>query len=376
MEFKIENRMNKMKIGFLGAGGIARSHAFALNSLKYFYPDSPDFELTAVASAREQSRMAFARNFGFKSALSTDDFFACPDIDTVFILGPNNVHYPHLEAAVGMPPVKRIYIEKPVCSSREEEKKITRLIEGGHGVESVQVGFQFLMASAVREALTWWREKDFGRPLHFSFTLRHSDYLQSSYREKRRTRLTPAPDGGAMADLGSHAISLMVAFLGNDVQIMSALQSGNFADVPDDSDLYSEISLFDPKTRAVGNVSGSRVSSGIGDMMAFEIYAEKGAIRYNTYYPDRFEYFFEEVGDWSTRFAGSNFKPVTSFPSGHVPAGWLRPLIHAHYVFLTGNDKLAFVPDLKHGLEVQRLVRETAGSMKIFRNKTLPDKRQ
>ncbi len=360
--------MKKFRIGFLGAGGIARSHIFALNSLKYFYSEPPEFELTAVASRSEDTRNRFAQDFGFNSAVSPDELIASPVIDTVFILGPNNVHYPHLEAALGMQSVSRIYLEKPVCSHHEEEEKIHKLIHGAYRDKIVQVGFQFLMASAVRDALIWWRSKDFGRPLHFSFTLKHSDYLDFSYREKRRTRLTPAPDGGAMADLGSHALSLMVAFLGDDIRIVSALQSGEYNDVPAGSDLYSEISVYDPKTKAVGNVSGSRISAGIGDMMAFEIYAEKGAIRYNSMFPDRFEYFFEKEGDWSVRFTGSNFKPVTSFPSGHVPGGWLRALIHAHYVFLAGKDELSFVPDLGHGLEVQRLVRETAVHIEQFRD--------
>jgi predicted dehydrogenase len=362
--------MPKAKIGFLGAGGIARSHVYALNALRYFYADPPDFELTAVASARSGSRELFAEAFGFKASVSPAEFASIPDLDTVFILGPNNVHYQHLVTAFGMPGVKRIYLEKPVCSSRAEEIKIGRLLAGENNGKTIQVGFQFLMSSAVREALIFWKENDFGKPLHFSFTLRHSDYLNPAYREKRKTRLTPAPDGGAMADLGSHALSMLVAFLGNDLEILSALQAGQFPDVPAASDLYSEISLFDPKTNAVGNVSGSRVSSGIGDSMAFEIYAEKGALKYNSFVPDRFEYFLESAGDWSTRYSGSNFKPVTSFPSGHVPGGWLRALIHAHYVFLTGNDDLAFLPDLHHGLEVQRLVRETASHMEAFRKKT------
>ena len=351
----------------MGAGGIARSHVYALNSLRYFYPDPPLVELLAVTSARGESRSAFASEFGFRRAIPVEEFISDPEIDTVFILGPNSVHCPHLEAAIAMPGVRRIYLEKPVCSSYDEEQKTENLLRNIPPDKPVQVGFQFLMGAAVREALVCWREKDFGRPLHFSFTLKHSDYLNPSYREMRRTRLTPAPDGGAMADLGSHAISLMVAFLGDDMQVSGALQSGSFEDVPAGSDLYSEISLLDPKTGAVGNVSASRVSSGIGDMLAFEIYAEKGALVYNSMYPDRFDYFFEEGGDWATRFTGSNFKPVTSFPSGHLPAGWLRALIHAHYVFLTGNDKLAFVPDLDHGLEVQRLVRETSVHMGLFR---------
>ncbi len=362
--------MEQNRIGFIGAGGIAKSHVFALNSLRYFYPDPPAFSLAAVASAREESRSAFAREFGFERHMPAEEFFGLDDISTVLILGPNSVHYPHLEAAAGMDSVKRIYLEKPVCSDKTEENRLHEIAGNKNHGKKIQVGFQFLMAPAVREALIFKKENDFGRPIHFSFTLKHSDYLKSSYRDKRRTRLTPAPDGGAMADLGSHAISLMVAFLGNGIEIVSALQSGSYPDVPAGSDLYSEISLFDPKTGAVGNVSGSRVSSGIGDMMALEIYFENGALRYNSYYPDRFEYFFESSGDWSTRFTGSNYTPVTSFPSGHVPSGWLRALIHAHYVFLSGNDPAAFVPGLDHGLEVQRLVRETAENMEKFRQRT------
>jgi len=38
----------KVIAGFIGAGGIARSHAFALNSLKYYYNDAPDVEPAAV----------------------------------------------------------------------------------------------------------------------------------------------------------------------------------------------------------------------------------------------------------------------------------------------------------------------------------------
>ena len=64
---------------------------------------------------------------------------------------------------------------------------------------------------------------------------------------------------------------------------------------------------------------------------------------------------------------GSNYKPVTSFPSGHVPAGWLRSMVHAHYVFFTGNDADAFHAGLEHGLAVQRIVRETADHLENFR---------
>ena len=64
----------KIIIGFLGAGGIACSHAFALNSLKYFYPEVPDIEFEAVCSVRKESCDAFAAKYGFKKSLTIDEF--------------------------------------------------------------------------------------------------------------------------------------------------------------------------------------------------------------------------------------------------------------------------------------------------------------
>lgn len=363
---KIHSTMDKIKVGFIGSGGIAKAHAYALQALKFYYADAPDIELRAITSARQFTRREFAEKYGFEKALDLDAFTRDSEINTVYILSPNNLHYKHLEAVMSMEGVERVYLEKPICSGRDEEEKIARMFSGNEN-KHVQAGFQFLFSSPVREALNFWKEQDFGRPIHFHFTYKYTDYLKKSYREKRKSRLTPAPDGGAMADLGSHAISMLIAFLGDSLQITNALQAGSFPGVPVDSDLYSEISLVDKETGAVGNLSASRISAGMGDVLAFDIYCKNGALRYNSYYPDRFEYCLATDHEWTTKYTGSNFHPVTSFPSKHMPGGWLRALKHAHCVFLTGNDPRAFIPDIKHGLEVQRLVRETAEHLKAFR---------
>jgi len=361
--------MNKEKtiVGFIGSGGIARSHAYSLNSLRYYYNDAPEFILKAVCSATKESRSSFSRLFGFEKACDLDEFVGSNEINTVFILGPNKVHFEHLKAVLGMSVIKRIYLEKPVCSNIEEEKAMAELINKHPGVK-IQVGFQFLFSATIRSMLNIWQSGKFGTPIHFDLKYYHGDYLNKEYRNRRQTRLTPAPDGGAMADLGSHSISLLIAFLGQKLKIMSALQGGAFEDVREDSDLFSLISLTDKASGAVGTLSASRISSGTGDYFSIEIYAVKGALRYSSATPDFFEFYTEESGLWNKQVAGSSFKPVTSFPSAHVPPGWLRSMIHAHYVFLTGNDKNEYVPDIAHGLAVQRLVTQTAEQLRIFRN--------
>ena len=361
--------MQKIHVGFLGAGGIAQAHAYSIEALKYYYNNVPDIIPESIASARSESREKFAAKFGFRKAESVEEFSANENIQAVFILGPNKVHFGHFQLALQMPNVKYIYLEKPVCSSLEEEQKMKVLLQNADSSVRIQVGFQYLMTSSVREALNFWKSGVLGKPIHFDLKYYHGDYLQTVYREKRVTRLTPAPDGGAMADLGSHGISLLMAFLSEDLQITSALQGGSFADVPAGSDLFSSLSMIDTESGAVGNMSASRISSGSGDLVQLEIYAENGAIRYSSQNPDFFEYYIEGSNQWVKQIVGSNYQPVTSFPSGHVPPGWLRSMVHAHYCFFTGNDKRSFIPDLQHGLAVQRIVRETASHLSQFRRK-------
>jgi predicted dehydrogenase len=360
-------KQDKIIAGFIGAGGIARSHAYSLNSLKYYYNDSPEIELASVCSAGKESRESFAKQYGFGKACDLTDFTSDKRINTVYVLGPNKVHYEHLKASLSMPSVERVYLEKPVCSRLEEEVAIRSLAAEFPG-KKIQVGFQYLYSSAVREAMALWRSGKLGKPIHFDLKYYHCDYLKKEYRDKRSNRLTPAPDGGAMADLGSHIISMLIAFLGKGIEITGAIQAGHFDDVPSGSDLFSQIMLYDKASAAAGALSASRISSGTGDDIVFEIYAEKGALRYSSATADYFEYFTEESGTWIRKMVGSNYKPFTSFPSGHVPPGWLRAMVHAHYVFLTGGKSELIIPDIEHGLAVQRIVRETADHLKTFRS--------
>lgn len=363
--------MNQEKaiVGFIGSGGIARSHAYSLNSLRYFYNDYPEIQLDTVCSNTEVNRTAFARNFEFSRSSGLEDFISDKKINTVFILSPNKVHYEHLKAVLGMTGLKRVYLEKPVCSNLVEEKAIAVLIQKTPGIK-IQVGFQFLFSATIREMLGLWKSGKLGNPIHFDLKYYHSDYLRKEYRDKRASRLTPAPDGGAMADLGSHSLSLLIAFLGNNLRITGALQGGHFGDVSEDSDLFSLISVYDNTSGAVGTLSASRISSGTGDYFSVDLYTQGGALRYSSQTPDCFEYYMEESGMWNKRIVGSSYKALSSFPSAHVPPGWLRSMIHAHYVFLTGNDHNEFVPDIEHGLAVQRLVTQTADHLKIFREST------
>ena len=353
--------MEAYRIAFIGAGGIARIHAFALAALPYYYDSVPELVQKAVISARPESRQRFADKYGFAETLQMDALVSRDDINTVFILSPNELHATHLEQTLEMKNIRCVYIEKPICAAKPEEEQVAGLEKNLSTSVHVQAGFQFLQMSNVRRALRLWKEEDFGTPIHFQARYLHSGYLDSGYRKKRRSRLKPIPGGGAMADLGSHALSFLVAFLGEHLDVMAAEQSGNFDDVPTASDLCTTVLIRDGKSGAKGTVVASRISAGAGDQLELEIMCTKCSIRLSTLRPDVLEFYpGKGSGEWQTLYCGNDFLPVTQFPARSVPAGWLRSLIHAHYLFFGGADASAVIPDLKHGLTVQRLVRQTA----------------
>jgi len=347
-----------IRVGFLGAGGIARAHAYALDALKFYYPDTPSIEKAVVASPTPESREGFAERFGFSQALPPENIWDRDDLDALFILGPNTTHTPQLVQAIQPPNLQRIYVEKPIGTSQKDIGLLEECHQENHG-KFIMVGFQYLQKSPLRKALAHWHTGVFGAPIHFHAEYLHSSYLDPDYRQKHPKRLQPIPINGAAADLGSHALSLLLAFLGGNLVVMSAAASGHFADVPKHSDLCTTALLEDASSGAVGTLRASRVSAGTGDQLAIDLRGEKGALLFSTSKPDFYETYLPDEG-WRRHEVYSDYRPHSTFPSDYAPSGWMRALVHNHYLFFGGDAAVSFLPDLSHGIQVQRLLQDIA----------------
>jgi len=346
--------VKSIRAGFLGAGSIAKSHAYALDALKFYYKDIPKIERIVVASPTPESRETFANRFGFKEAIPPDEIWGRDDLDVLYILGINQTHTPQLIKAALMPSVQRIYVEKPISTSLEEMHDLETLDNRDHG-KFIMVGFQYLQKSPLRQALAHWRSGAFGEPVHFRAEYLHSSYLDPAYREARQQRIAPAPINGALVDLGSHIISLIIAFLGNALVVKSASAKSTIDTVNVDSDLCTTALLEESTSGAVGTLTASRISAGTGDHLSLEIRGTRGALIFNTSQPDMYESFLPDEG-WRRHEVSSDYKPDSKFPSGYSPSGWLRALIHNHYLFLGGKPGISFLPDLAHGIQAQKLL--------------------
>lgn len=343
--------MANFKIGFVGVGGMAHNHMYALNALSTYYSALPNIEVLAVTSATAAKRESFAKRYNIPLALTPEEIFTNKDINTLFIQSPNNLHYVQLIKALQCEHIEHIYIEKPLTVKNEDFASLSALANKNI---NLQIGFQFLQMPAIRWA--YQHKALLGNLIHFNARYLHSSYLDKAYRDRRRNRLVAAPDGGAMVDLGAHALSLLVAFLGDQLALNAVHRSGEFPDVPADSDLYSAIFLRDLASYAVGTVSASRISYGASDVLELELRGEQGALLFSSLQPDNITVCANGALQQEVRFCGNQY-PETVFPSRYCPSGWLRALVHALYLFFTqANDPLR--PSLAHGLAVQRLLNE------------------
>lgn len=349
---------NTIRVGFLGAGGFAQAHAYALDALKYYYADAPHLEKIVVASPTPAHREAFAQRFGFKTALPPEAIWERNDLDALFILGPNETHTPQLVRAIAQPNLSLIYVEKPVSISDKELNTLEMVSASGHA-KFIMVGFEFLQKAPLRKALAHWRTGVFGELIHFRAEYLHSGYLDPEYRQKKQHRFAPIPVDGAMVDLGTHVLSLLTAFLGNDLRVKSALSSGRFIDVPPEADLCTTVLLEETTSGAAGTLVASRVSAGVGEQLTLELRGSRGALLFDSARPDCYESYLPDEG-WQRHEVNSDYLPASKFSSDYVPAGWLRALVHSHYLFFGGEPGISFIPDLAHGIRVQRLVNQIA----------------
>jgi predicted dehydrogenase len=351
------------RVAFVGAGGIARCHAFAMSALRFYYDDAPEIVPVLVSSGREERARAFGAQFAFAEVLTTDALFSSRDVDSVFVLGPNRLHFEHARRALDMPGVRRVYLEKPVCVTPEEAREMAAWAQT-HPHVRVQAGYQLLQSASLRRAREEWLSGALGAPVHFRLNIAHSGYLDAAYRAGRALRLAPAPEGGALVDLGSHLLSLAVAFLGPSLEVASAQALSPFPDVDPRSDLHTLIVLRDRASGAFGTVTASRISAGCEDLMELEVSGDKGAVRYRSTAPDVVEICrVANRQEWTSVRCGSDYAPDSRFPAKAVAGGWLRPLVHAHYLFFTDARGGGFVADLPHALVVQRLIGEAIAKL-------------
>ncbi len=358
-----------MNIGIIGFGSMGRTHAFALENLKYFYRDLPfTVSLGGIFTRTKETREQAAREFGFaKVYASEDEMIADPAIDIIDITSPNIAHFETIRKAAAAG--KHIYCEKPLCISASQADEAARLAKEA-GI-TAQIVFNTRFLSPIMRAKQLIDEGRLGRIITFRSAYLHASCTDLAKNAGWKQDKTVC-GGGVLFDLGSHAIDLVCHLCGDFKSIVGRSQiahpirrgmDGSEWETNADEAFYMIAEL---EGGAAGTIEASKLAIGTNDNFTLEIYGERGALRFDLMEPN-WLWFYDsskpagelggESGFVKIECCGRYPAPGGIFPGVKAPIGWLRGHIGSMYAFLDAvhNGKKPD-PDFEHGAYVQKIM--------------------
>lgn len=356
-------------IGMIGYGGIGRVHGMAYRSLPFHYGLPADAVcIGGVATTRAETAQAAAAELGcdFWTA-DYRELLARPEIEAVDICVPNHMHAEIVEAAAAAG--KHIYCEKPLAMNVAEAQRMVEAAARA-GVKT-QMTFNFRFYPAVLRARQLVEEGFLGRIFSFRGRYYRSSYIDPnkpiSWRQQRAIA-----GGGTLFDIGSHILDMLYSVVGEFAAVQATLDTliaerpvapGATERVAVDVD---DIALLTLRTKAgvPGVVDASRMGTGLTNDIGFELFGEKGAIRFNGLDPAWLEVYDVRDADKPTggvrgfrkvetvnRYAGQKA------PDWSMAPDFVRTHAECQYQFLkaVAEDKPT-QPTLADGLHIQAVM--------------------
>lgn len=197
--------MKKLKIGFIGCGGIANGKHFpALSKLK------DKVELVAFCDIVQERAEKAAKEYGMENAKVYTDYkevLKDKTIDVIHVLTPNISHSEITVAALEAG--KHVMCEKPMAINYEEAKKM--LDAAKRTGKKLTIGYQNRFRADSMETYEACRNGELGEI-----------YMAKAHAIRRRGVPTWGvfPDkskqgGGPLIDIGTHALDLTLWFMNN-----------------------------------------------------------------------------------------------------------------------------------------------------------------
>ena len=251
-----------MRIGIIGAGGVARGvHVPGFQLL-------PQVEIAAVCDVNIDA----AKGLGIGEVLDRyEDLLERPDIDAVVIATPN---YTHPEIAIAaFESGKHVLCEKPLALNHGDAASMLDAAKKSGKIH--MTAFTYRYTPAVRYLRHLIQQGELGeiRTVRAAYTMALSTHLLGWRSEKQYA------GSGVLADIGSHLIHL-VEMLAGEVATLNAMDR-RFREDPlsDVEDWISFLAEFE--NGACGTFEISRVcpgrGAGISEDMFIEIYGMKGS---------------------------------------------------------------------------------------------------
>ncbi len=355
-------------IGLVGSGFMGRCHANAFTAASGIFdlPVQPRKVMLADAGEELAGRMAHA--LGFERA--TADWRVLVEdeaIDIIAITAPNALHEPIALAAIDAG--KTIYCEKPLSTTVNSAVRMTEAAESAGIITSV--GFNFLRNPVIRFARELLKGGDIGDVT--GFRGRHAENYMASPDVPHSFR-TDSAGGGALADIGSHIISLARHLLGPVTEVSGDCRTIHaHRPVTAGSDEWRPVEV-DDMTHALlrfdcgvsGSIEANWAATGRTMDLSFEITGTRGALHFTQERMNELHLYRRDGPDSGfTRIeAGPEHPPYGQFcpaPGHQLGFNDLKVIEVAELLSAHATGKPCS-PDFREALEVQRVVEAIARS--------------
>jgi predicted dehydrogenase len=357
--------MQQIGIGLIGSGFMGRSHAIAFRAVTGIFGLDAVPVLEILADIDQPTAERAAQSMGFKRA--TGDWqalIADPAVQVVDITTPNMLHKPMALAAIAAG--KHVYCEKPLAPTAADAQAMADAAEAA-GVQTF-VGFNYLKNPMLAFAQELIAGGEIGDPV--SFRGIHAEDYMTDPLQPWSWRLDPAGGHGAVADIGSHILSVARYLMGDIVEVSgqvatvvrqrpAAPGSHELRDVAVDDQARA---LLRFASGATGSVEASWVAAGRKMTLAFEVTGTKGTVAFDQERMNEIQVYFT-----GQRRGREGFKTILSGPDhpnyrGFCPAAGhhlgfndMKTIeVRAILAALSGGP--AFMPDFREAARIQATV--------------------
>lgn len=190
----------KIRIALIGTGFIADYHARGLSTV-------PSAEIVAVVSKQLENAKKFASKYSIQNVCSNiADLLENIDFDAAIISTPNSFHTPY--AIEVLKNGKDVFIEKPMAMNAKEGKRVAGVAEK-HG-QLVMVGHMWRFDTDTNYIKDYIDSGKIGKIIKTKGYGIHENWGPSGWFTQNKLA-----GGGALADMGVHAIDTVRYLLGD-----------------------------------------------------------------------------------------------------------------------------------------------------------------
>lgn len=362
--------MTELGVGMIGYGFMGKMHSYAYASLPFIYEPPPaKIRLVGVCAATDASRGLAVERAGYEFA--TPDYRELlnrDDIDVINVCTPNYLHKEQVTAALRAG--KHVYCDKPLAMNASQAQEMVDLARSVG--TTCQITFHNRFIPAILRAKQMVDDGFLGEVISFRCVYLHSGYADPDRPITWRTQLEKS-GGGALIDLGSHAIDLLRFLIGDFTRVQANLRTlikerpvskGSAEKAPVTVDDIAILQI-ESAAGAIGTLEASKVATGTVDDLRFEIHGSRGALAFDLMNPNWLHAYdntrpkADLGGDrgYLRIECVQNYPKPASLPGGVNAVGWTRFHIASLHSFVTNVvESRPGSPSFEDGLAVHRVI--------------------